>query len=106
MNLVVWAQQQRVGLLSYDGAMSRFAFQYEPDWIGRRGAFALGPTLPLTPDPEQNADQHSAAVRQFFQNLLPEGQALEDAASINNISKTSVMGLLHVLGRAAGVGDQ
>lgn len=99
MNLVVWAQLQRVGLLSYDGAMSRFAFKYEPDWIGRRGAFALAPTLPLTPDPTQNADQHSAIVRQFFQNLLPEGQALEDAAGVNKISKTSVMGLLHVLGR-------
>jgi serine/threonine-protein kinase HipA len=99
MNLVVWAQLQRVGLLSYDGAMSRFAFKYEPDWIDRRGAFALGPTLPLTPDPKQNADQHSAVVRQFFQNLLPEGKALEDAAGVNNVSKTSVMGLLHVLGR-------
>jgi len=99
MNLVVWARRQRAGLLSYDGAMSRFAFKYEPDWIAHRGAFALGPTLPLTPDPEQNADQHSAAVRQFFQNLLPEGQALEDAAGVNNVSTTSVMGLLHVLGR-------
>jgi serine/threonine-protein kinase HipA len=99
MNLVVWARQQRAGLLSYDAAMGRFAFEYAPDWIGRRGAFALGPTLPLTPDPEQNADQHSAVVRQFFQNLLPEGKALEDAAGVNNLSRTSVMGLLHVLGR-------
>lgn len=99
MNLVVWAQQERVGLLSYDGAMSRFAFKYEPEWVGRRGAFVLGPTLPFTPDPNQNPDQHSAVVRQFFQNLLPEGQALEDAAGVNNLSKTSVMGLLHVLGR-------
>ena len=53
MNLVVWAGLQRVGLLSYDGAMSRFAFRYEPQWIARRGAFALGPTLPLALDPKQ-----------------------------------------------------
>ncbi|MBK4735072.1 HipA domain-containing protein [Noviherbaspirillum pedocola] len=99
MKLVVWVQGQRVGLLSYDGALSRFAFDYEPDWIGRRGAFALGPTLPLTSDPNQNADQHSAVVRQFFQNLLPEGKALDDAAGANKVSRTSVMGLLHVLGR-------
>jgi serine/threonine-protein kinase HipA len=99
MNLVVWAQQQRVGLLSYDGAMTRFAFQYDPAWVGRRDAFALGPTLPLTHDTQHNAEQHSAVVRQFFQNLLPEGKALEDAASVNNISKNSVMGLLHALGR-------
>lgn len=99
MNLVVWAQEQRAGLLSYDGATSRFAFSYEPDWISRRGAFALGPTLPLTPDPQQNAEQHSAIVRQFFQNLLPEGKALEDAAGVNNLSRTSVMGLLRALGR-------
>ncbi|MBV0882034.1 HipA N-terminal domain-containing protein [Noviherbaspirillum sp. L7-7A] len=99
MNLVVWARRQRVGLLSYDGAMSQFACKYEPDWLDQRGAFALGPSLPLTPDPKQSADQHSAVVRQFFQNLLPEGQALEDAAGVNNVSRTSVMGLLHVLGR-------
>ena len=99
MNLVVWAGRQRVGLLSYDGALSRFAFSYEPDWIGRHDAFALGPTLPLTPDPEQNADQHSVVVRQFFQNLLPEGKALEDAAGVNHVSRASVMGLLRVLGR-------
>ena len=87
MHLVVWARLQRAGLLSYDGAMSRFAFKYEPEWIGRRGAFALGPTLPLTPDPEQNADQHSAAVRQFFQNLLPEGKALEVAGGLGRARK-------------------
>lgn len=99
MNLVVWAGRQRVGLLSYDGAVSRFAFDYAPDWAGRRGAFALGPTLPLAPDPARNAEQHSAVVRRFFQNLLPEGQALEDAARVHHVFRTSVMGLLHVLGR-------
>jgi hypothetical protein len=39
-------------------------------------------------------------VRQFFQNLLPEGQALEeDAALANKVSKANLMGLLIALGQ-------
>lgn len=99
MKLIVWAEGQRVALLSHDGATGRFAFRYEAEWLTRRNAFALGPTLPLSMTTDQDTDAHGVAVRQFFQNLLPEGKALEDAAIVNKVSRTSVMGLLHALGR-------
>lgn len=99
MNLAVWMHRQRVGTLSYDGASSRFAFSYEPEWIASRGACALAPTLPLVAPEGQTPDQHSVVVRQFFQNLLPEGQALDDAARTHRVSKHSLIGLLRVLGR-------
>ena len=99
MNLAVWIHHHRVGTLSYDGANSRFAFSYDPEWIASPGAFPLTPTLPFVTPEGHTLDQHSVTVRQFFQNLLPEGQALDDAAQAHSISKDSVIGLLRVLGR-------
>lgn len=99
MKLAIWAQQRRVGTLSYDGAMSRYAFEYAEEWIAWRDAFSLGPTLPFVRDAEHSDEAHGAVVRQFFQNLLPEGKALDDAAAVNKLSRNSIMGLLHALGR-------
>jgi serine/threonine-protein kinase HipA len=99
MNLAVWIHRHRVGTLSYDGASSRFAFSYDPEWMASPGAFPLTPTLPFVTPEGQTPDQHSTVVRQFFQNLLPEGQALDDAAQTYKVSKNSVIGLLRVLGR-------
>ncbi|RJG06079.1 type II toxin-antitoxin system HipA family toxin [Noviherbaspirillum cavernae] len=99
MKLAVWTQEHRIGDLSYDGATGRFAFEYAPAWLEWDQRFALCPSLPLTQTPQETPEQHSAAVRQFFQNLLPEGQALDDAARVSNVSKANVLGLLHALGR-------
>lgn len=99
MNLTVWIHRHRVGTLSYEGANSRFAFSYDPEWVASTGAFPLAPTLPFVRPEGQTPDQHSTIVRQFFQNLLPEGQALDDAAQTHRVSKSSVIGLLRVLGR-------
>ncbi len=98
MNLAVWIHRDRVGTLSYDGASSRFAFSYDPEWMASTGAFPLAPTLPFASSGNRTPDQHSGIVRQFFQNLLPEGQALDDAAQTHKVSKNSIIGLLRVLG--------
>ncbi|MGS0743532.1 HipA domain-containing protein [Glaciimonas sp. GG7] len=102
MKLIVWAQGRKIGELSYDGSTGRFAFEYAETWLGWDGRFALCPSLPLNPLSDkipETLDQHSAAVRQFFQNLLPEGQALDDAAQVNKVSKANIPGLLYALGR-------
>lgn len=99
MNLLAWVGRSHVGTLSFDGANSRFAFTYAPEWLASRAAFPLAPSLPLVPPPTQTTEHHSTVVRQFFQNLLPEGQALDDAARAHRVSKNSVIGLLRVLGR-------
>lgn len=52
--------------------------------------------MPLIRHDDSN-EQHSADVRQFFQNLLPEGQALDDAAQANKVSKSNIVGLLAAL---------
>ncbi len=99
MNLTIWVQQQRMGTLSYDGSTARFAYAYAPEWLTWRDRFALAPSLPLQSPELETPDQHSAAVRQFFQNLLPEGNALDDAALVNKVSKANVLGLLQALGK-------
>ena len=98
MQLEVWLDQDQAGWLSYEPDSHRFAFVYAPAWLTRPGAYPLGPTLPLTPAPA-TPDEHSARVRQFFENLLPEGQALDDAAQAYRVSKSNLTGLLIALGR-------
>lgn len=56
------------------------------------------PGLPLL-DIAEPGERHSASVRRFFENLLPEGQALDDAAAANRVSKSNLAGLLIALGR-------
>ncbi len=94
----VWLDRDLAGWLSYEQGSNRFAFAYAPAWLTRPGAYPLGPTLPLVPAPA-TPDEHSARVRQFFENLLPEGQALDDAAQTYRVSKSNLTGLLIALGR-------
>ncbi|OAI12776.1 hypothetical protein A1507_18570 [Methylomonas koyamae] len=98
MKLIVKAHQQTVGNLSLDSETGLFAFEYAADWLALDARFPLSPALPLE-RMDMTAEQHSAAVRQFFQNILPEGQALDDAAAANRLSKSNLMGLLIALGR-------
>jgi serine/threonine-protein kinase HipA len=98
MELEVWLGDDRVGTLSHDGASNRFAFGYTEDWRQAADASPLSPRLPLAPLLE-SLDAHSARVRQFFENLLPEGKALDDAAAACRVSKSNLTGLLATLGR-------
>lgn len=104
MELDVLLNGELAGTLSYTAETHRHAFLYCPAWLSRKDRYALGPTLPLELAEVAHGaeaavqEQHSAAVRQFFENLLPEGQALDDAASTHRLSKGNLMGLLAALG--------
>lgn len=95
--LTVWIGDQVAGHLHHHPATNRFAFAYADAWRETRGALALGPQLPLTAPIDQSPDQHSAIVRQFFENLLPEGDALDHAAQAHGVSKSNLLGLIHAL---------
>jgi len=98
MKLDVKANGELLGWLSLDNSSGLFAFAYAPDWLVKDIRFPLSPALPLDAG-AITPEQHSAAVRQFFQNLLPEGQALDDAAQANKVSKSNLMALLIALGQ-------
>lgn len=97
--LTVWIGNQVAGHLHHHPTTNRFAFAYADAWRKARGAFALGPQLPLKAPDNPSPDQHSAIVRQFFENLLPEGDALDHAAQAHGVSKSNLLGLIHALGR-------
>lgn len=99
MELEVWLEQTRVAHLAHDARAHRFALRYTPEWLSHPRRYPLSPRLPLDRPAGQTDEAHSAEVRQFFENLLPEGEALDHAAEANGLSKANLMGLLIALGR-------
>jgi serine/threonine-protein kinase HipA len=99
MELDVFINAINVGRLSHDSQLNRYDFTYAKEWLGRADRFPLSAHIPLDTKIPQNPDASSLNIRQFFENLLPEGAALDAAAAAAKVSKSSVAGLLAVLGR-------
>ena len=99
MRLNVFIEDALVGVLQHDAATNQFAFDYAPAWADSAIAFPLAPKLPLEPDVALSAEHHSRTVRSFFENLLPEGQALDDVAAAYTISKANTIGLIAIMGQ-------
>ncbi len=97
--LEVWLDQDRVGRLLHDGATNRFSFEYTRPWREGPRSYAITPRIPLVPITGQTPESHSVEVRQFFENLLPEGEALDHAAQANGISRSNLVGLMVALGK-------
>ncbi len=107
IQLAVWAGQDRVGTLSHEAQSNLFDFSYADAWQQSPRSFPLSPQMPLFAAThaadarafaELPAETRSAIVRAFFQNLLPEGQALEVAAQANGVARGNLAGLLVALG--------
>lgn len=96
--LNVWAGNELVGLLGHDPEANRFSFDYAASWLESLSAFPLSPQLPLRRSSSDTAEQHSAQVRQFFENLLPEGDALDHAAQAAGTTRSNLVGLLIAIG--------
>ncbi len=85
---------QAVGRISYESLEDRFGFAYEEAWGENDMAFPLSPHFPLGGEAAR-----AATVQRFLANLLPEGRALDDVATANQLSKTNIFGLVRVLGK-------
>lgn len=99
VTLDVWAGHELVGVLGHDPKANQFSFDYAAGWRGAAGHFPLSPQLPLQRPAGETAEQHSAQVRQFFENLLPEGDALDHAAQSAGTTRSNLVGLLIALGK-------
>ena len=99
MRLNVFIEDALVGILQHDAATNQFAFDYAQAWASAPTSFPLAPKLPLEPDGALSAEHHSRIVRSFFENLLPEGQALDDVAAAYTISKANTIGLIAIMGQ-------
>ncbi|MDO8728583.1 MAG: HipA domain-containing protein [bacterium] len=95
--LIIWIENIRVGALEVN-ELGQFRLNYESAWVASPTGYPISPTLPLAGS-EDSAEIHSAKVRFFFSNLLPEGKSLDEAVLANGLSKSNVFGLLHALGK-------
>lgn len=99
MNIDILINGRPIGTLTHDPLLNRFSFNYADEWLTREDRFALCPQIPLSPLETETPENHSAAVRRFFENLLPEGQALDDAAAAHQVSKSNLAAMLIAIGR-------
>lgn len=94
--LRLWSNRQSVGVITFDDANDAFSLAYDPEWI-RINGFPLSPRL--RPRLVKDDKSTSVELRRFLENLLPEGQALDDAAAVNHLSKSNLFGLVRALGK-------
>lgn len=99
VSLDVWIRDELVGVLAHDPQANRFSFDYTADWRKAEHRFPLSPQIPLQRPEGETPEQHSAQVRQFFENLLPEGEALDHAAQAAGTARSNLVGLLVHIGK-------
>ena len=85
-NLDVYCCDSKVGRISYQEESEKFTLRYDPLWIEH--GFALSPHLPKT------GEVDSKAIRNFIDNLLPEGEGLEFISRFFQISKANKFALM------------
>jgi serine/threonine-protein kinase HipA len=92
--LAVWVNGIRAAEIG-TGDSGGFNLCYTNDWLAYPYCYPFSPHLPL------GVISSGADVSNFFANLLPEGTALEVAASMHNLSRHDAFGLLARIGREA-----
>jgi serine/threonine-protein kinase HipA len=92
IRLRVWASLRPMGWFGH--AAGDYFFEYDAQWLQQSGGYVLGPQFPLQP-----ARFTGPLVRNFFENLLPEGTALEDVLSALTLLNPNTLELLGQLGQ-------
>ena len=88
-SLKVSMQNKQVGKLSIDKD-ENYHFEYHEDWV--ESGFSISPHLPF------NQVYSSATVKRFLENLIPEGEGLDDIATFAHISKNNTFAMMHTIG--------
>ena len=90
IRLRVWANVRPMGWFGH--AAGEFFFEYDAEWLNQPGGYVLAPQFALS------TQRYSGVlVKTFFENLLPEGEALEDvlaAISQRHASPFEILGYL------------
>ncbi|WP_411884528.1 HipA domain-containing protein [Polaromonas sp. YR568] len=92
IRLRVWANVRPMGWFGHEAG--DYFFEYDAQWLQQPGGYVLAPQFPL-------ADIRFAGplVRSFFENLLPEGTALDDVIAALALRDPSPFELLGQLGK-------
>ena len=92
IRLRVWANARPMGWFGH--AAGEFFFEYDAHWLAQPGGYALAPQFALNAQTTQGA-----LVRSFFENLLPEGEALEDILAALHLRGASMLDVMGRLGK-------
>ncbi|MDW5442458.1 HipA domain-containing protein [Polaromonas sp. SM01] len=92
IRLRVWANVRPMGWFGH--AAGEYFLEYDPQWLAQPGGYVLAPQFPLTSERFTGA-----LVRSFFENLLPEGTALDDVVAALALRDPSTFELLGQLGK-------
>lgn len=92
IRLRVWANVRPMGWFGH--AAGEFFFEYDAQWLAQPGGYPLAPQFALQAGPFTGH-----LVRSFFENLLPEGTALEDVLAALALRNASTLDLLGHLGQ-------
>jgi serine/threonine-protein kinase HipA len=92
IRLRVWANVRPMGWFGH--AAGEFFFEYDVQWLAQPGGYPLAPQFAL-----QAGAFTGHLVRSFFENLLPEGTALEDVLAALALRDASTLELLGRLGQ-------
>lgn len=92
--LHLYANETELGQIHYDARRDRWSLKYAASWAANPHAFPVSNIFPL-----ERHIHHSDAVRDFVDNLLPEGRALDAVSMAFQVSKADTAGLIAKLGR-------
>lgn len=88
--LYVHYQKQLVGEIGHDALENTYSFSYTQEWIN--SGFEISPSIKF------NATITSKSVKSFVENLLPEGDGLEELSMLFHISKADKFLILKQIG--------
>ena len=98
IRLRVWANARPMGWFGH--AAAEFFFEYDPEWLAQPGGYGNYENYVLAPQFALGSTRFTGkGVRSFFENLLPEGAALEDVIAALALRDPSTFELLGQLGK-------
>lgn len=89
--LGIYCDKKEVGFLGFNPNEEKFSFEYTDSWkvIG----FELSPYMKF------ETSISSKVIRNFIENLLPEGHGIEVLSTFHHISKSNIFALIHIIGK-------
>lgn len=89
--LEIFHDKEQIGFLTYDAINDNFNFTYSDTWKSK--GFELSPYMKF------DSLISSVSVKNFIENLLPEGNGREILSIKNHISKSNIFGLIQIIGK-------
>ena len=89
--LEIFYDKEKVGFLTFNARNDEFNFSYDDTWKSK--GFELSPFLKF------DRPISSIAVKNFIENLLPEGNGKEILSLKHHISKNNIFGLIQIIGK-------